>query len=120
MEIITKAVAIVAGFYLGWYLYEFLKYIASKFKSNKPYTLRYRIHHKSGLGYYPHVKIKGKLFDGGWHRIGVHNCGFGRYPLPDIDYPKTEIECEKIIRDFDEWFETKNKSSDTYSDFILK
>ena len=39
------------------------------------------------------------------------------YALPNTDYPKTKMECGKIITDFDKWFKNENTVNESYSNF---
>ena len=64
--------------------------------------------------------VVGDLMNTEWEKIAVHPSGFGRYSLPDTNYPKTEEECEKIIKDFDKWFKLSNQIKDCYRVVILK
>ena len=53
---------------------------------------------KNDLGYYPQVK---KIIL--WKKIAKHTTGYGLYPSSDINYPKSEKECEQIIEDYKRW-----------------
>jgi hypothetical protein len=53
---------------------------------------------KNELGYYPQVKTS--FF---WNKIAEHPTGYGLYPKSDINYPKTEKECEQIIEGYKIW-----------------
>lgn len=65
--------------------------------------IQYRIAVTS-IGCFPQVRFKGLLFWGKWKKIAKHQSGYGLYELPDLDYPKTEEECNDVIDGFDAWY----------------
>jgi len=65
--------------------------------------IEYRIANR-GSENWAHVRYKKFLFWSKWKKIAKHPTGYGMYPLPDFDYPKTILACREMIIDFNEWF----------------
>ena len=80
--------------------------------------LEYRIANRNNK-FFPQVRIKKFLFWSRWKKIAEHPTGYGIYPLPDLDYPKTMKESQLIIKDFDRWFKKENTIEESHIDFMV-
>lgn len=72
--------------------------------------VQYRIIKRNNF-FYPQVRWKKFLFWSKWKKIAKHPTGYGMYPLPDWDYPKTEAKCNEIIESFHKWFQEENTTT---------
>lgn len=78
--------------------------------------IEYRIANINGE-FFPHVRTKRFFFWSRWKKIAKHPSGFGMYPLPDTEYPKTKDQCEEIITNFHRWIISENSVVEEFYPF---